>query len=95
MQQTPNERLWLLPALALCVFGVMVAILVRVVPGPHNELDFVVMGTVSIMVSLLAVFLMWLKAGMASTVPRAATPAEAPRRSNSTSILGDLSGDKI
>jgi hypothetical protein len=96
MQQTPNERLWLLPALALCVFGVTVAVLVRVVPGPHKELDYVVIGTVSIMVALLAVFLMWLKAGTPSSIQVRVrvTKTETPRRSDSMSILGDLSGDK-
>jgi len=91
MQQTPSERLWLLPALALCVFGVMVALLLRVVPGPHGELDYVVIGTVSVMVSLLLVFLVWMKGGGRK---HAAVSEPEPRPAASMSILGDLRGDK-
>lgn len=91
MQQTPSARLWLLPALALCVFGVMVAVLLRVVPGPHGELDYLVIGTVSVMASLLLVFLVWIKAGAAKKKVTSEAKARPPA---SMSILGDLSGDK-
>lgn len=89
MRQTPSERLWPLPALALCVFGVMVALLLRVIPGPHTSLDYVVIGTVSVMVALLLVFVVWRLKGMGEPKAR----REEPRPAGSMSILGDL-GDK-
>jgi hypothetical protein len=51
-------RLLALPALFLCVFGASTMILMRIVPGPLKELDFMVIGTVSVMIGLLAVFFM-------------------------------------
>ncbi len=53
-----SGRLFALPALFLCVFGVSAAILTRLVPGPLKELDYMVIGTVAVMVGLLAVFAM-------------------------------------
>lgn len=95
MQQSPKERVWLLPVLALCVFGVITALLLRVVPGPHTELDYVVIGTVSIMIALLAVFIVWTKAGRPTGMHvRDSAPKQETRASGSMSILGDLSGDK-
>jgi hypothetical protein len=51
-------RLFALPALFLCVFGASAMILTRVVPGPLKELDYMVIGTVAVMLGLLAVFAM-------------------------------------
>lgn len=51
-------RLLALPALFLCVFGVSVAVLTQVVPGPLKELDYMMIGTVAVMVGLLAVFML-------------------------------------
>jgi hypothetical protein len=96
MQDGPKERLWILPFLAMCVFGVMVALLLRVVPGPHKELDYVVIGTVSIMVALLVVFLVWVRVGNANATAvreRAPEPkSETPRAGGG--IFGDLSNGK-
>lgn len=55
---TGSGRLLALPALFLCVFGVSVMVLTRVVPGPLKELDYMVIGTVAVMVGLLAVFVL-------------------------------------
>jgi hypothetical protein len=96
MQDGPKERLWILPFLAMCVFGVMVALLLRVVPGPHKELDYVVIGTVSIMVALLVVFLVWVRVGNSNAAAvRERTPepkSETPRSGGG--IFGDLSNGK-
>jgi hypothetical protein len=53
-----SARLIALPALFVCVFGASAMILMRVVPGPLKELDYMVIGTVSVMIGLLVVFLM-------------------------------------
>ena len=41
----------------LIVFGVVAAILLRLMPGPHHETDYLVIGAVSTLVSMLALFL--------------------------------------
>jgi hypothetical protein len=86
-----SARLFALPALFLCVFGASTMILMRVVPGPLKELDFMVIGTVSVMIGLLAVFLMVIRSARSGDLffkRREAAAASRPRRkSKGTSIL--------
>ena len=94
MSSGPKERLWVLPVLALCVFAVMVVILLRIVPGPHRELDYVVIGTVSVMVAMLMVFLVSVaQRRVVSDIRSAHKSSEEPSKGNNSSmnILGDLS----
>jgi hypothetical protein len=50
----------------ILIFGSTVAILLRIVPGPHRETDYLVIGAVGTLVSLLALFFVlisgWVKA---------------------------------
>ena len=50
----------------LLVFGVSVVILLRVIPGPHSEQDYLVAGGVATFVTMLALFVVlittWVKA---------------------------------
>lgn len=59
-KSNPATALALL-GLALSVFGITVLALLRAVPAPYKGLDYMVIGTVSVMAALLAVFLvlMW------------------------------------
>ena len=50
----PVIRLLALPGLFICTFGASAMILMRVVPGPLKELDYMVIGTVS---ALLLIYL--------------------------------------
>lgn len=50
-----------LAALGLCIFGVTVALLLRIVPPPLRELDYFMIGTVSVMAAVLIVFLVGAK----------------------------------
>jgi uncharacterized membrane protein HdeD (DUF308 family) len=50
------SRMIALIALALCVFGISAICLLQTVPGPYNGLDYMVIGTVSVMAGLLAIF---------------------------------------
>ena len=43
---------------AACVFVVVAAILLRLMPGPLRESDYLVIGSVATLVSLLVLFLM-------------------------------------
>jgi len=58
-------RIGILALSALIVFGVVGAILLRVLPGPHRSTDFFVIGTVSTLAALGALFVAvitgWLK----------------------------------
>jgi len=58
-------RVAILTVLALIVFGVVGAILLRVLPGPHQPADFLVIGTLATLATLAALFVTiiagWLK----------------------------------
>ena len=40
----------------LCVFGVVAAIMIKVMPAPLKDSDYLVIGTVATLVSVLALF---------------------------------------
>ena len=49
-------RVAILTVSALIVFGVVGATLLRVLPGPHQPADFLVIGTLATLVALAALF---------------------------------------
>jgi hypothetical protein len=55
MALTASRWLILVTAVVL-VFGVTVAIALQVVPGPHSETDYLVIGSVATLLSLVVVF---------------------------------------
>lgn len=59
-------RVFILSVALLLVFGVSVVILLRVIPGPHSEQDYLVAGGVATFVTMLALFVVlittWVKA---------------------------------
>ena len=85
--QAGSGRLFALPALFLCVFGVSAAILTRVVPGPLKELDYMVIGTVAVMVGLLAVFAMVIRSAKSGDPFFARKPESPPPKKKGTSML--------
>ncbi|MEP6537538.1 MAG: hypothetical protein ABJF23_19540 [Bryobacteraceae bacterium] len=82
-----SSRLLALPALFLCVFGVSAMILTRVVPGPLKELDYMVIGTVAVMIGLLAVFLVIIRSTKSGDPFFSRRPVSEPRKRRGTSIL--------
>jgi hypothetical protein len=49
-----------LPLLALagaCVFGVVAAVMIKVMPGPLKDSDYLIIGSVATVVTLLVLFL--------------------------------------
>lgn len=58
-------RVAILAVSALIVFGVVGAILLKILPGPHGPADYLVIGTGSTLVTLAALFFAiiggWLK----------------------------------
>ena len=53
---------------AICIFVVVAAVLWRVMPGPLKESDYMVIGSVATLVSLLLLFLVWASTAMKSNV---------------------------
>ncbi len=99
MDQPASDRTWVLPALFFCVFGIVAMVLTRVVPAPLRELDYMIIGSVSVLAGLVAVFILvnrTIKRPVILPADDIPTPAAAkpvkPRRRNSTSIL-DLNGE--
>ena len=84
-----TARFFVLPALFLCVFGGLVVLLMQVVPGPLKELDYMVIGTVSVMIGLLVVFFVAARTAKAGDLffKPAAAGAKPKRRRHSTAIL--------
>ena len=53
---SPFQRNTVLAIGVLAIFGVTVAVLTRLMPGPHKEMDYLVIGGIATLVSMLAVF---------------------------------------
>ena len=56
MDNEERRTVILLSMLALAVFGASALILRRFLPGPDTELDYLVIGAVSVMLALASVF---------------------------------------
>lgn len=50
-------RIWILVAAAVCVFAAVAAILLQLMPGPLKSMDYFVVGAVSTLLALLALFI--------------------------------------
>lgn len=53
---TAAGRALMLAASAVIVFGVTVAIGLKMLPAPHNETDYLVVGSVATLLSLVVLF---------------------------------------
>jgi uncharacterized membrane protein len=64
---TAAGRILMLVASAVIVFGVTVAIGLKILPTPHTETDYLVVGSVATFLSLVVLFAVllttWLKSG--------------------------------
>ena len=56
----------MLVGFAIALFGISIIVLMRVLPGPHTERDYFIIGCLSTLVALFALFLIviktWIKA---------------------------------
>ena len=50
-------RGWVLGLAGVCVFGIVAAVMLAVMPTPLKESDYMVVGTVATLVALLVMFL--------------------------------------
>jgi len=62
------QRGLILTGAALCIFAVIAMILLKVMPGPLKESDYMVIGSVATLASLLLLFLVWASTAMKSNV---------------------------
>jgi hypothetical protein len=62
------QRGLILAGAALCIFAVIAMILLKVMPGPLKESDYMVIGSVATLISLLLLFLVWASTAMKSNV---------------------------
>jgi heme A synthase len=51
------KRLTLLVLMGIIVFAACVLVALRVYPGPYREIDYLIMGTISVGIALLVIFL--------------------------------------
>ncbi len=58
------RRALLLGSAGVCVFVVVAAIMTKLTPGPLKESDYLVIGSVATLVSLLVMFLVLLSTSM-------------------------------
>jgi hypothetical protein len=61
------QRILVLVLAGLCVFAVVAAIMLAVMPGPLKESDFLVIGSVATLVALLVLFLVLISTTMKSS----------------------------
>jgi hypothetical protein len=62
------QRGIILALAALCIFVVVAMIMLKFMPGPLKESDYMVIGSVSTLVSLLLLFLVWVLTAMKANV---------------------------
>ena len=61
------QRILVLILAGFCVFTVVAAIMLAVMPGPLKESDFLVIGSVATLVALLVLFLVLISTTMKSS----------------------------
>jgi hypothetical protein len=57
----------LLALAAICVFVVVAAVLLRMIPAPLKESDYMIIGSVATLVALLVLFLVLISTSMKSS----------------------------
>jgi hypothetical protein len=61
------QRILILTLAGLCIFTVVAAIMIKVMPAPLKESDFMVIGSVATLVALLVLFLVLISTTMKSS----------------------------
>ena len=62
------QRYIMLGLAALCVFVVVAAAMLKLMPGPLHEFDFMVIGSVATLIALLIMFLVMIGTSRSSNV---------------------------
>jgi uncharacterized membrane protein len=68
MSSNVNRALMLL-GVAVALFGVSTIVLTRLLPGPHTERDYFIIGCLATLVSLFALFLILISTWMKTPNP--------------------------
>jgi hypothetical protein len=61
------QRILILTLAGLCIFTVVAAIMIKVMPAPLKESDFMVIGSVATLVALLVLFVVLISTTMKSS----------------------------
>jgi ABC-type Fe3+-siderophore transport system permease subunit len=61
------QRILILILAGLCIFTVVAAIMIKVMPAPLKESDFMVIGSVATLVALLVLFVVLISTTMKSS----------------------------
>jgi hypothetical protein len=56
-----GSRALMLVGVAIALFGISIIVLTRVLPGPHTERDYFIIGCLSTLIALFALFLILIK----------------------------------
>ena len=59
----------MLAGIGVALFGVSIAVLLRLLPGPHTEKDYFIIGCMATLVTLVAVFLLVITTWLKSPIP--------------------------
>ena len=59
--QSTLSKILVLAAGVIVIFAAVAAILLQVIPGPHESTDYLVIGTLATFVSLLVLFVVLIK----------------------------------
>lgn len=63
MEQDGRSRVGVLVGIVLAVFGAALMVLLKIMPPPHRDVDYMVAGSIATLVALLVVFLLMLATG--------------------------------
>jgi drug/metabolite transporter (DMT)-like permease len=61
-------RGWMLAASGLCMFAVVSVVMLKVMPGPLKDFDYMVIGSVATLVALMVVFVVIISTGKSRDV---------------------------
>jgi hypothetical protein len=59
-----GTRILALAGVSLALFGISVIVMIRLMPGPHTERDYMIIGCLGTLVALFAVFLILISTSM-------------------------------
>jgi Na+/melibiose symporter-like transporter len=63
------SRALMLLGVAVALFGISIIVLTRLLPGPHTERDYFIIGCLATLVSLVALFLILISTWMKTPNP--------------------------
>jgi len=63
------SRAMMLAGIGVALFGISTVVLVRLLPGPHTEKDYFIIGCMATLVTLVAMFLLVITTWIKTPIP--------------------------